>query len=218
MNRKVCRGIGLGLCLAGVLTLHARPGLVARTQSALPAAGEPRFESVQPDLFGVSGGQPICWADFSNDGNLDLFVGTNGKTPNKLYLNSGHGTFEDVAKEAGVADTIDTRGVACGDFDGDGHIDIYVGFTKRSGAANRLYRNEGNAWTFTDVATKWGVDLSGMESRQLAFVDYDNDGRADLFVAERDAPNHLFHNDGDRFRNVAKDLGVDDPRKTVGAV
>jgi hypothetical protein len=182
------------------------------------AASEPRFESVQPDVFGVSGGQPNCWADFNNDGNLDLFVGTNGKGPNKLYVNNGDGTFKEIAKELGVADTIDTRGAACSDFDGDGHIDIYVAFTKRSGAANRLYRNEGNGRHFTDVAKQWGVDVSGMESRQIVFVDYDNDGRVDLFVAERDAPNNLFHNEGDHYKSVAKELGVDDPRKTVGAV
>lgn len=219
MTRHDIRWVGLGLGLAGVLVLHSQTGVIAQAQSATPAApSEPRFEAVQPDLVGVSGGQPTCWADFNNDGNLDLFVGTNGKTPNKLYLNNGGGTFNEVAKEAGVADTIDTRGGACGDFDGDGNIDIYVGFTKRSGAAGKLYRNEGNGKHFTDVAKQWGVDLSGMESRQIAFVDYDNDGRVDLFVAERDAPNNLFHNEGDHYKNVAKEMGVDDPRKTVGAL
>jgi hypothetical protein len=178
----------------------------------------PQFQLVQPDIIGLSGGQPNCWADFNNDGWLDLFVGMNGKSPNKLYLGSAGGTFKDVAADVGIADTTDTRGLACGDFDGDGHVDLYVAFTKRSGASNKLYRNEGNGRHFTDVAAAWAVNLSGMESRQVAFVDYDNDGRPDLFVAERDAPNNLFHNEGSRFRSVAKDLGVDDPRKTVGAV
>jgi FG-GAP-like repeat/ASPIC and UnbV len=204
--------IGSAVWLAG-----AAPAVIGQ-QDQRAAASEPRFESVQPDLFGVSGGQPNCWADFNNDGHLDLFVGMSGKGPNKLYLNNGDDTFREVASEAGVADTLDTRGAACGDFDGDGQIDIYVGFTKRSGAVNKLYRNDGNGKHFTDVAKAWGVDLSGMESRQIAFVDYDNDGRVDLFVAERDAPNNLFHNEGDHYRNVAKEMGVDDPRKTVGAV
>jgi hypothetical protein len=204
--------IGSAVWLAG-----AAPVVVGH-QGQRPAAREPRFEAAQPDVLGVSGGQPNCWADFNNDGNLDLFVGMNGKEPNKLYLNNGDGTFREVAKEVGLADTIDTRGAACGDFDGDGQIDIYLGFTKRSGAANKLYRNEGNGKHFTDVAKQWGVDLSGMESRQIVFVDYDNDGRVDLFVAERDAPNNLFHNEGDHYKNVAKEMGVDDPRKTVGAV
>jgi len=56
------------------------------------------------------------------------------------------------------------------------------------------------------------------ETRQVSWIDYDNDGKVDLFVAFRDAPNMLFHNDGDRFIDVAREMGVDDPRKTVGAV
>jgi hypothetical protein len=208
----------LAVVIGSAVWLSGAAPVVVGQQGQRPAASEPRFEAVQPALLGVSGGQPNCWADFNNDGHLDLFVGTNGKSPNKLYLNNGDGTFREVAKEVGVADTIDTRGAACGDFDGDGQIDIYVASTKRSGAANKLYRNEGHGTHFTDVAKSWGVDLSGMESRQIVFVDYDNDGRVDLFVAERDAPNNLFHNEGDHFRNVAKEMGVDDPRKTVGAV
>ena len=56
------------------------------------------------------------------------------------------------------------------------------------------------------------------ETRQISWVDFDNDGRVDLFVAFRDAPNMLFHNEGNKFVEVAQDLGVADPRKTVGAV
>ena len=56
------------------------------------------------------------------------------------------------------------------------------------------------------------------ETRQVTWVDFDNDGRVDLFVAFRDAPNMLFRNEGNRFVDIAKDMGVDDPRKTVGAV
>ncbi len=216
MNRTLLGWVGVAFAVATVFLVAAdRPA--ANSRGAGAAAGTPQFESVQADLFGVSGGQPNCWADFNNDGVIDLFVGMNGKAPSKLYLNDGHATFRDVAADVAVADATDTRGAACGDFDGDGHIDIYVAFTKRSGAANKLYRNDGDAKHFTDVAKAWGADLSGMESRQLAFVDYDNDGKVDLFVAERDAPNNLFHNEGNRFRNVAKEMGVDDPRKTVGA-
>jgi hypothetical protein len=62
-----------------------------------------------------------------------------------------------------------------------------------------------------------GVDALG-ETRQVSWVDVDNDGDLDLFVAMRDAPNMLFRNDGDRFTSVGKELGLDDPRRTVGAV
>jgi hypothetical protein len=217
MKRTLPGWVAVGLASsAALLVATGRPAAIA--QGSAPPAGAPRFEAVQPDLFGVSGGQPNCWADFTNDGLLDLFVGMNGKASNRLYLNNGNGTFKEVAAVAGVADTTDTRGAACGDFDGDGNIDLYVAFTKRSGAANKLYHNEGDGRHFIDVATTWGVNLSGMESRQIAFVDYDNDGKVDLFVAERDAPNNLFRNEGGRYRNVAREMGVDDPRKTVGAV
>jgi penicillin G amidase len=176
----------------------------------------PRFELVQPELFAGSGGQPNCWADFDNDGDLDLFVGYKADAPNRLYRND-KGQFKEVAAELGLADAGDTRSAAWGDFNGDGHLDLYVGFSRRSGVPNKLYRNDGDGRHFTEVGHALGVDVVG-ESRQICWVDYDNDGRVDLFVAFRDAPNMLFHNEGDRFVNVAKEMGVDDPRKTVGAV
>src|SRR5262249_51459753 len=98
-------------------------------------------------------------------------------------------------------------------------VDLYVGFTRRSEAKNRLYRNTsvGGAIRFTDVAGRLGVDAMG-ETRQVSFIDYDNDGDLDLFVAFRDAPNMLFRNDRPTVTSVGKQLGVDDPRRTVGAV
>jgi hypothetical protein len=220
MNRHALAwiGIGAGLVAGGtVLGSGAAPGAAALQTAGAAAAGEPRFEAVQPDLVGVSGGQPNCWADVNNDGNADLFVGMKGNAPNKLYLGSAAGTFTEAAAQAGTADTIDTRAAGWGDFDGDGNVDLYVGFSRRSGAANRLYHNDGHGH-FTEVGHQMGVDVSGFESRQVAWIDYDNDGRVDLFVAFRDGPNMLFHNEGDHFRNVAKEMGVDDPRRTVGAV
>jgi hypothetical protein len=177
---------------------------------------QPRFELVQPALFAVAGAQPNCWADFNNDGHLDLFVGFKDGLANRLYRYDGS-RFADVAAPLGLGDLTDTRAAAWGDFNADGHLDLYVGFTRRSGVANKLYRNEGNGTMFTEVGRDLGVDVKG-ETRQVSWIDFDNDGRVDLFVAFRDAPNMLFHNEGNHFIDVAKDLGVDDPRKTVGAV
>jgi penicillin G amidase len=203
-------GTALGCLLLAAASVRTDGQGIQRENEA------PRFEAAQSDLFGLSGGQPNCWADFDNDGDLDLFVGMKGNAPNKLYRNDS-GVFREVAGELGIADTIDTRGAAWGDYNGDGNLDIYVGFSKRSGAANKLFRNDGSGRHFTEVGHAMGVDVSGFETRQITWIDYDNDGNADLFVAFRDGPNMLFHNENSRFRNVAPEMGVDDARRTVGA-
>ncbi len=167
-----------------------------------PADNVPRFELVQPDLFSAPGGQPNAWADFDNDGQLDEFVGFRGR-PNRLYRQN-HGAFEDVALAAGVADNVETRAAAWGDYDADGAIDLYVGFV---GAPNKLYHNDGHGH-FIDVAPALGLNLTGI-TRQVSWIDYDNDGDLDLFVAFRDRPNRLFRNDGGRFVDVAREWGVD---------
>ncbi|HEV2985340.1 MAG TPA: VCBS repeat-containing protein, partial [Vicinamibacterales bacterium] len=212
VNRRGFLAAG-GAALAGMFPGPRRLRAWAPAAAAVALA---RFELVQPELFAASGGQPNCWADFDNDGDLDLFVGFKADVPNRLYRNDG-GMFRDVAVDLGLADSADTRAAAWGDFNADGHLDLYVGFTRKSGWRNKLYRNDGNGRRFTEVGREFGLDVMG-ETRQVSWVDFDNDGRVDLFVAFRDAPNMLFHNEGDRFVDVAKDMGVDDPRKTVGAV
>ncbi len=174
----------------------------------------PRFELVQPDLFSAAGAQPNCWADFDGDGDLDLFVGFKGGLPNRLYRNDD-GHFAEIASEMGIADLPDTREASWGCFGPGNSLSLYVGFSRKANTRNRLYHFDGKR--FVDVAPELGVDVLG-ETRQISWVDFDNDGKVDLFVAFRDAPNMLFHNEGNRFVEVGKDLGVADPRKTVGAV
>src|SRR3954469_5952834 len=98
MNRR--RFVGLGA--AGIVGgLGAGERLMAwspQTARATP----PRFELVQPDLFAVTGGQPSCWADFDNGGDLDLFVGFKEGVANRLYRND-RGTFVEAAGGAGLA-------------------------------------------------------------------------------------------------------------------
>jgi len=189
--------------------------LLAATVVAVRAQ-QPTFELVQPEIFAATGGQPNAWADYDGDGDLDLFVGFKQDAPNRLYQND-NGRFTDVALAMGVADATDTRAAAWGDFDSDGDPDLFVGFTRRSNLAAKLYRNEGAGKGFTDVASALGVEVVG-EMRQPAFVDFDGDGDLDLFLAVRDAPNMLFRNDGARFTSVGKEMGIDDPRRTVGTV
>ncbi len=153
-------------------------------------------------------------ADFDNDGDLDIFVGFRG-VPNRLYRNDD-GKFTDVGAKVGVADTDVTRSSAWGDYNGDGHLDLFVGFVSSTESKNKLYRNDGDGKSFTDVTRSAGVQLSG-SFRQVNWVDYDNDGDVDLFVALRDKPNVLFRNDNGKFTDVAQTLGVGDTRRTVGA-
>jgi hypothetical protein len=175
---------------------------------------QPAFELSQEDLFREGNSLTNAVADYDNDGDLDLFVGFRGQ-PNRLYRNDG-GTFTDVASRVGVADNDVTRTAAWGDYNNDGHLDLFVGFVSGPRSWNRLYENQGNGARFADVTEAAGVGLSG-SFRQASWVDYDNDGDVDLFLALRDKPNVLFRNDGGRFTDVAESLGVNDPRRTVGA-
>ena len=95
--------------------------------------------------------QAGAWADFDNDGDLDLYVGNEAEDqqvhyPNQLFRNNGDGTFTDVASQAGVTNDGMTKGVAWGDYDNDGDPDLYVSNI----GPNSLYRNNGDG-TFTDV-------------------------------------------------------------------
>ncbi len=120
--------------------------------------------------------QTAAWADFDNDGNIDLFVG-NENAPSQLYHNNGDGTFTDVAHHAGVDRVKFTKGVVAGDYDNDGYPDFYV---SNGGDENFLYHNNRDG-TFTDVAGKLHVGKPLM-SFAVWFFDYNNDGWLDLFV------------------------------------
>jgi hypothetical protein len=173
------------------------------------------FEAMQPELLGAPSAFTNAFADFDNDGDVDLFVGFDGK-PNRLYRND-QGVFTDVASAAGVADARPTRAVAWGDFDADGDSDLMVGFTPSPGASVlKLYRNE--AGKFSDATAASGLVVATGAVRQPAWVDFDGDGDLDLFVAYRDRANALYRNDAGRFSDVAPALGVADARRTVGAV
>ena len=174
----------------------------------------PSFEVTQEETFKDGNALTNAIADFDNDGDLDIFVGFRNE-PNRLYRNDD-GKFVDVAREVGIADSDVTRTAAWGDYNGDGHLDLFVGFVSSDKSNNKLYRNDGDGKRFSDVTRSAGVQLSG-SFRQTSWVDYDNDGDVDLFVALRDKPNVLFRNDNGKFIDTAETLGVADPRRTVGA-
>lgn len=122
--------------------------------------------------------------------------------------------FADVTSLAGIAaqhhpafPTYLVTGQAWGDFDGDGHPDLYL---TDSAGPNRLYRNLGDG-TFASASVSWQVALADRESGGATWADYDNDGDADLYVLNR-GPNSLFRNDGaSGFTDVSAAAGVDDP-------
>lgn len=123
------------------------------------------------------------WADFDNDGHLDLYVGNEHEegvdAPGQLFRNNRDGTFSDVAYRAGVLNHRYAKGVSWGDYDGDGFEDLYIANLR--GGGNRLYRNNKDG-TFRDVAPKLGV-VRPLSSYPCWFWDFDNDGNLDLYVA-----------------------------------
>ena len=175
----------------------------------------PAFERVQTGLLSEPRPVVAVWGDCDNDGRPDLFVGYSG-TMVKLYHNDGNGQFTDISIASGITDSNEVRAAAWGDFNGDGNLDLYVGFGTGSTSPNRLYQGDGHCH-FKDVAAQWGVNDVG-ETRQPSFVDFNNDGRVDLFVAFRDKPAKLYRNDGDHFTDVAKQMGIGGLYNTVGAV
>ncbi len=120
--------------------------------------------------------QASAWADFDNDGDLDLYVGNEG-APNQLFVNSA-GHFQDRAVIAGVADPSMSKGVAWGDVNGDDLPDLYV---SNLGEPNRLYINQGEG-KFTDMAVDTGVDTPA-QGFPTWFWDFDNDGDLDLYAS-----------------------------------
>lgn len=176
--------------------------------------GAPDFQPRQPDLFGAGTTLVNAVADYDGDGDPDLFVGFNG-TPNRLYRNDGT-RFTEVAAAAGVGDARATRAAAWGDADGDGDPDLLVGFAPGDGSVLRLYRN--HAGRFEDITAAAGLTVESGAVRQPVWLDLDGDGDLDLFVAFRDRANAMFLNEGGRFRDVAAEIGLADPRRSVGAV
>ena len=167
-------------------------------------------------------------ADYDNDGDADLYLTSFGR--NQLYRNNGDGTFTDVTSHAGVGDGKWSVSASFGDFNLDGHLDLYVanyldyqletahacflegvhiycGPHEYPGARDTLYRNNGDG-TFTDVTTRAMVRNAG-KGLGVLFTDYNNDGYPDIFVANDAVPDFLYRNNKDgTFTDVAITAGV----------
>ncbi len=196
------------LALAGAGGL-AGQGVASRGVKAVPrgkASGIPfhaKFVDVgeraglrHPSVFGgvdakeyivETIGCGVAFIDYDNDGWLDIFVlngtrfaGAPAGTTNRLYKNNRDGTFTDVTEKAGLVRTGWASAVCAGDFNNNGFPDLFITYWGQ----NVLYRNNGDG-TFSDVTQEAG--LAGSARRWGAgctFIDYDRDGKLDLFVTE----------------------------------
>ena len=179
-----------GLCrYKGVKVACGPPGLVGGKNVLLHNRGNGTFEDVseKSGIAAASGtyGLGASTLDFDNDGWTDIYV-ANDSNPSVLYHNNGDGTFTDVGINAGCAYSQDGKpqagmGVTVGDYNHDGWMDIFK--TNFAGDTSTLYSNKGGGY-FEDVTFASGI---GLTTRWLGwgcgFVDLDNDGWLDLFLA-----------------------------------
>ncbi|MEZ2415523.1 FG-GAP-like repeat-containing protein [Muriicola sp. E247] len=177
-------------------------------------------------------GGGVSAGDINNDGLIDLFF-TGNMVPNKLYLNKGNMTFEDISESAGISgDDRWYTGTTMADVNHDGLLDIYCSVGGRYGnKENQLFINNGDN-TFTEKAEAYGLADTG-NSVQATFFDYDLDGDLDMYLANYpptpfNAPNShyafkqqypkpleidkLYRNDGKFFSDVTEEAGL----KTFG--
>ena len=168
----------------------------------------------QAGIADPRGGWGSLFADYDNDGYVDLYItrgGWSGAAENTLYHNNGDGTFTDVTQAAGVADPQSSFCAAWADYDNDGYLDLYIADgVIGDGAANVLYHNNGDG-TFTNTADVAGVANTG-NSLGTAWGDYDKDGHIDLHVVNYGQSNVLYRNNGDgTFTDVTPTTGMNLP-------
>jgi hypothetical protein len=182
-------------------------------------------------------GGGVAAGDINNDGLPDVML-TSNMGDNKLYLNKGNFTFQDISVSAGLKqDSMWSTGVTFADVNNDGWLDMYVcnsGHIATGNRINKLYINNHDL-TFTESAAKYGLNHSGF-CTQASFFDYDMDGDLDCFIINnsplpfatvssgnmRDKDldkwkvdeslkaggNHLFRNDNGFYKEVTKDAGL----------
>lgn len=189
--------------------------------------------NIMTEEFIYNGGG-VAVGDFNNDGLPDLFFAGN-EVPNKLYLNSGNLTFQDVSEQAGIA-AIDkwSTGVTVVDINADGLMDLYVCAAMKKDSlsrANMLFVNQGlnqnGIPVFEEQAAHYGIDEMGYSMNAL-FFDFDNDGDLDLYVLNNLLVNYLpgvyrqkitdgtagnndrlYRNNGDgTFSNISQEAGI----------
>jgi hypothetical protein len=185
-----------------------------------------RGSGLDVELYGIG----AAAADFDNDGKIDIYLTALGG--NRLFRNVGGGKFADVTRQAGVGDGGFSTSALWFDYNGDGKLDLFVAHyvnwseagdlfctldgknksycTPESykGASPSLYRNRGDG-TFENVTRQAGLFDTSSKGLGVAMLDFDGDGRIDLFVANDTEPNRLYRNKGNgTFEDVAVRAGV----------
>jgi len=192
--------------------------------------GQGRFTDVsakagigKTEFFGMG----VAAADYDNDGHTDIYI--TGYPAGALYRNNGDGTFTDVTARAGVANRGEWGASAAWfDYDNDGRLDLFIANyaefsfgdprrcefdgkpaycaqTAYPGRPSRLYHNNGDG-TFTVVSAASGIAALIGRALGVVAIDYDGDGRQDLFVARDASPNLLLRNRGD---GTFEDVGLE---------
>jgi len=173
--------------------------------------GEGTFEEVSL-LAGITkrnNGLSAIFFDADNDGWPDLFLANGGY--NKFYKNNGDGTFTDASESSGLegAPYWHTTSACSGDYNGDGFLDVYITNIGKA-RKNALYRNNKDG-TFTDVTWETGTRDIG-DGRTCAWIDFDADGRLDLFTTNHTSSNKLYRNLGNgAFRDAAAEVNLAKP-------
>jgi hypothetical protein len=153
------------------------------------------------------------WADFNNDGAVDIFVGNRLSGSNHLYANDGAGNFQRIDTGAIGNSTGGIWTASWGDVENDGKPDLFIG---NFSGNNYLLINKGNGYFLNDTSSI--VAQEGLDTRSGSWGDYNNDGFLDLFVARHTNTNFLYENNGDgTFTKITTGALVTDNLRSAGS-
>lgn len=174
------------------------------------------YVQIFPSIYAPGDVRQICWVDYDNNGDLDLFVTFDGAGM-RLYRNDGNFQFSDHTAIAGFDDSpFRGSGFAFSDPDGDNDLDVYicayesVGYTPNP-VANRYYENQGNG-TFIEKSVMYGIDNGLKTSFMPAWYDFNNDNVLDLHVINDrvEFMDELYlHSGNNNYSPVASSVGVE---------